>query len=367
MSRDILAEEQLKFEIIRVLSRYFLRQIEDLVRTKTGAFFPVEKIENIELGRRLGKRRELQLATLTVRDAISDRKFSFELAFKFHADQDAAIKEGNGALWLGDVLKNNFKVHTPQLLYLSRESSLLIYEGVQAKEFYDSELGEHEKLLLAGMALPYVHGIFKQRVQVDRYLHLISGVTAGLRMSPDEKTEFNSLFKPFLRHIGISEAGGNCFGDFHPGNIMFQHGGDINASTSNTGNVVVDHTHIFLIDPAFLDNEGNVDRTEDIGTFFSKIASNEWLLNQSFDTSIGQIEQFVKGYNYITQMNGTTLQDYYVDGKPSFDFQIGLGILLDTLYKMKTPGGDFGTKTSTNIEAAKQILTRQPFEAVEPA
>jgi hypothetical protein len=366
MSRDILAEEQLKFEIMRVLSRYFLRQIEDLVRTKTGAFFPVEQIENLELGRRLGKRRELQLATLTVRDAISDRKFNFDLAFKFHANPDAAIKEGNGAFWLGDVLKNNLKVHTPQLLYFSRESSLLVYEGVQAKEFFDSELEEPEKLFLAGMALPYVHGIFRQKVQVDRYLHLISGVTNGLQMSPDEKTELKSLFKPFLRHVGISEAGGNCFGDFHPGNIMFQHFGDANASTSNTGDNTVDQTQIFLIDPAFLDNEGNVDRTEDIGTFFSKIASNEWLLNQSFDTSIRQIEQFVKGYNYITQMNGVTLQDYYVDGKPSFDFQIGLGILLETLYKTKIPGGDLGSKTSTNLEAAKQILARTPFEAVEP-
>jgi hypothetical protein len=367
MSRDILAEEQLKFEIMRVLTRYFLHQIEDLVRTKTGAFFPVERIDNLELGRRLGKRRELQLATLTVRDAISDQKFNFDLAFKFHADHDAAIKEGNGAFWLGDVLKNNLKVHTPQLLYFSRASSLLIYEGVQAKEFFDSELEEPEKLFLAGMALPYVHGIFRQKVQIDRYLHLITGVTEGLRMSPDEKTELKSLFKPFLRHIGISEAGGNCFGDFHPGNIMFQHIGDTNASTSNTGDIVVDQTQIFLIDPAFLDNEGNVDRTEDIGTFFSKIASNEWFLNQSFDTSIRQIEQFVKGYNYITQMNGVILQDYYVDEKPSFDFQIGLGILLDTLYKIKLPGGDLGAKTSTNLEAAKQILARQPFEAVEPA
>lgn len=364
MSRDILAEEQLKFELMRVLSRYFLHQIEDLVRSQTGAFFPIERIENLKLGRRLGKRRELQLASLTVQDAISGREFNFDLAFKFYIDQAAAIKEGNGAFWLGDVLKNNFKVHTPQLLYFSRDSSLLIYEGIQAKEFFDSEIEEPQKLFLAGMALPYVHGLFKQKVEIARYLHLISGVVEGLHVSPDEKTELNSLFKPFLRHVGISEAGGNCFGDFHPGNIMFQQVGDKNALTSNTGDIAVDQTQIFLIDPAFLDNEGKVDRTEDIGTFFSKLASNEWFLNQSFDTSIRQIEQFVKGYNHTTQLNGVALQDYYVDGKPSFDFQIGLGILLDTLYKTNSLGGGFVTKTSSNLEAAKQILAKQPFESV---
>ena len=44
MPADILAEEQLKLELLRVLSRYFLRQLEDLLRSKTGAFFPVAAV-----------------------------------------------------------------------------------------------------------------------------------------------------------------------------------------------------------------------------------------------------------------------------------------------------------------------------------
>ena len=83
MSRDILAEEQLKLELIRVLSKYFLKQIEDLIRNQRGAFFPVEGIHSLELGHRLGRRKELQLMTVTVLDSLQNRKYSVDLAFKF--------------------------------------------------------------------------------------------------------------------------------------------------------------------------------------------------------------------------------------------------------------------------------------------
>jgi hypothetical protein len=152
MSRDILAEEQLKLELVRVLSRFFLGQIENLVRDQTGAFFPVEKIDNLELGRRLGRRKELQLATITVVDSLQNQNFNLDLAFKFHTDPETAIKEGDGAVWLGTLLKNNFKVQTPQLLYFSHDNSLLIYEGLrEPREFFDSELDDPQKLFLAGI------------------------------------------------------------------------------------------------------------------------------------------------------------------------------------------------------------------------
>ncbi|GAH11536.1 unnamed protein product [marine sediment metagenome] len=125
MTRDILAEEQLKVELIRVLSKYFLKNIEDLVRKQVGAFFPIEKIENIVLGKRLGRRKELQLMSVTVIDALQNREFNIDLAFKFLLDSESAAKEGDGAIWLGDILKNNLKVLTPQLLYFSQDNSLL--------------------------------------------------------------------------------------------------------------------------------------------------------------------------------------------------------------------------------------------------
>jgi len=63
MPADILAEEQLKLELLRVLSRHFLRQLENLLRSKTGAFFPVDHLSNLELGKRLGNRKELQMGS----------------------------------------------------------------------------------------------------------------------------------------------------------------------------------------------------------------------------------------------------------------------------------------------------------------
>ena len=93
------------------------------MRKRTGAFFPVEKIESLELGRRLGRRKELQLMTVIVTDSLQNRRFDVDLAFKFLSDTESAMREGNGAVWLGDVLKNNNKIKTPQLLYFSHENS----------------------------------------------------------------------------------------------------------------------------------------------------------------------------------------------------------------------------------------------------
>ncbi|MFX0170641.1 MAG: hypothetical protein ACFE9L_01845 [Candidatus Hodarchaeota archaeon] len=363
MSRDILAEEQLKLELIRVLSRFFLRQIENLVRDQTGAFFPVEKIENLELGRRLGRRKELQLASITVVDSLRNQKFTLDLAFKFHTDPEAAIKEGNGAIWLGNVLQNNMKVHTPQLLYFSQDNSLIIYEGLsEPLEFFDSELDDPQKLFLAGMALPYIHGIFKRKVFVDRYLHLISSVVEGLQIDSADKVELYSLFKPELKRIGLSDAGANCFGDYHPGNIMFQ---EKDILSSNSGDLKIDKTRIYLIDPAFVDRDGNVDRAEDIGTFFSKFAYNDFYLSQSFEKTAPEFELLSKGYNFTIAQNGISLQDYYPEGT-TFDFHIALGILIDSLFKIRIGGvPSHQDRIQTSLKAVKHVLKNHPFETID--
>ncbi|MFX0183990.1 MAG: hypothetical protein ACFE95_12985 [Candidatus Hodarchaeota archaeon] len=363
MSRDILAEEQLKLELIRVLSRFFLGQIENLVRDQTGAFFPVEKIERLELGRRLGRRKELQLATITVVDSLQNQEFNLDLAFKFHTDPEIAIKEGNGAIWLGNLLKNNFKVQTPQLLYFSDDNSLLIYEGLkEPREFFDSELDDPQKLFLAGMALPYIHGIFKRKVFVDRYLHLISSVVDGLKIVSADKIELYSLFKPELRRIGLSDSGASCFGDYHPGNIMFQ---EVDVISSNSGDLKIDKTKIYLIDPAFVDREGNIDRAEDIGTFFSKFAYNDFYLSQAFDKTLSEFELLRKGYDFTIAQNGISLNDYYPEGT-TFDFHIALGILIDTLFKIRSTGiTSYQDRIETSLKAVKYILKNHPFESID--
>ncbi|MFX1505014.1 MAG: hypothetical protein ACFFDC_02765 [Promethearchaeota archaeon] len=360
MTPDILAEEQLKLELIRVLSKFFLNQIEELIRNQTGALFPVEKIENLSLGKRLGRRKELQLMTVEVVDSLQNQRYDVDLAFKFLSDPNTASEEGNGAMWLGEVLKNNVKVQTPQLLYFSHANSLLIYEGLrEPREFFDSELDQPQKFFLAGMALPYVHGIFKHKVIVDRYLHLISEVVKGLNISPGDKNELFSLFKEEFRRIGLSDSGANCFGDYHPGNIMFK---ELQSLTSHTGDLKIDRTEIYLIDPAYLDRGGNIDRAEDIGTFFSKFAYNDYYLTQSFNQTLSDFELICKGYDFTISQNGITLEEYYPEGT-TFDFHIALGILIDTMFKIQDPKFiNPEVRLNTSLKAAKYILKKHPFE-----
>ncbi|PWI49189.1 hypothetical protein CEE45_03375 [Candidatus Heimdallarchaeota archaeon B3_Heim] len=363
MATDILAEEQLKLELLRVLSKYFLRQLENLLRDKTGAFFPVDRLSNLELGRRLGKRKELQLMTVSVCDALHNREFKVDLAFKFHENSDAAIEEANGAAWLEDLLKTNNRLKTAQLLYFSKEHSLLIYEGLSnPTEFFENELDLPQKLFLAGSALPYIHGLFEQKIVVDRYLHLITETLNGLNISPNDRDELNYLFKHPLKQMGLSLAGAHCFGDFHPGNLMFY---ESDTSHANTGDIRIDKTIIYLIDPAFIERDSFVDRAEDVGTFFSKFAYNDFSLTQNFDKTVSDIELFCKGYDYTCSYNGVYFPDYYPEGT-TFDFHIALGILIDSLFKTRlagySPPDSVSPLVQTSIEAAKYILERRPFQ-----
>jgi hypothetical protein len=360
MAVDILAEEQLKLELQRVLSKYFLRQLENLLRDKTGAFFPIDRLSNLDLGKRLGKRKELQLMNVTVVDALQNKKFKVDLAFKFLTDSNEAIKEANGAVWLEELLKNNNRVKTARLLYFSQEYSLLIYEGLsESVEFFENELDLPQKFFLAGSALPYVHGLFKQNVAIDRYLHLITETLNGLNVSANDKGELNSLFKPHLKQIGMSLAGAHSFGDFHPGNLMFR---DSERQLANTGDLRIDKTMIHLIDPAYIDRDNFIDRAEDLGTFFSKFAYNDYSLTQSFEKTVSDVQLFCKGYDYTSSFNGVRFSDYYPEGKTTIDFHIALGILIESLFKSRLAGHSSSSSVVlTSLEAMRYILKKKPF------
>ena len=360
MAVDILAEEQLKLELQRVLSKYFLRQLENLLRDKTGAFFPIDHLSNLELGKRLGKRKELQLMNVTVVDALQNKKFKVDLAFKFLTDANEAIKEANGAVWLEELLKNNNRVKTARLLYFSKEYSLLIYEGLSdSTEFFTNELDLPQKFFLAGSALPYVHGLFKQKVIVDRYLHLITETLNGLNISVNDRDELNSLFKPHLKRIGMSLAGAHSFGDFHPGNLML---GESDRQLMNSGDLKIDHTITYLVDPAYIDRDNFIDRAEDFGTFFTKFAYNEYSQTQSFEKTVSDIQLFCKGYDYTSSFNGVKFADYYPEEITSIDFHIALGILIESLFKSRLAGHSSSSSiVLTSLEAARYILKKQPF------
>ncbi|MHA1331729.1 MAG: hypothetical protein ACTSR2_11685 [Candidatus Hodarchaeales archaeon] len=362
MTSDILGQEQLKIELTRVLSKFFLPHLEELLRIKTGVLHSVKRISEIKLGKRLGRRGELQLVTGVV-CSVNNEEFDVDLAFKFVTDPELSAKEGNGSIWLGDVLKNNIKVHTPQLLYFSHQNSLLIYEGLSdTQEYLESKLDQPQKLFLTGLSLPYIHGIFKNQVFLDRYLHLITSVVDGLHMSPSDRDELYSLFKGGLVRVGKSQAGANCFGDFHPGNIMFK---ETNTISTNTGDLKIDSTEVYLIDPAYIDTQGNVDRTEDIGTFFSKFAYNDYYISESFDRTVDDFEVFLKGYNYTLSNHGLKFNDFYPEGL-TLDFHIGLGILIDTMFKIKIFVADnIQDRVSKSLDATKYVLKNSPFDILD--
>ncbi len=173
------------------------------------------------------------------------------------------------------------------------------------------------------------------------------------------RSTLNSLFKPHLKRIGKSVAGAHSFGDFHPGNLMF---GDSDRQLANTGDLRIDKTIIHLIDPAYIDRDNFIDRSEDLGTFFTKFAYNDYSLTQSFEKTVSDIQLFCKGYDYTSSFNGVKLSDYYPEGKTTIDFHIALGILIESLFKSRLAGHSSSSSVVlTSLEAVKCILKKQPF------
>jgi hypothetical protein len=238
---------------------------------------------------------------------------------------------------------------TPHVIF--EGSALIVMEGVKGFSFRESPLPENEKLRLAGRALCALHGPEKANPATERFRLLPQKVIEALPIEQSQKTALAQLFEEKAKEI-VSQAmrsGACAFGDFHPGNILYE----IQEHRIPT---IVTH----LIDPEFLDRSGTVDRCEDICNFFVTQAVSEDLKKTQ-----DALAAFIAGYNEVLAHYGLGrgLAHYY-ERDPPINFHLAQGILLSILNILGMPLETFGGSEGLSAEVARRLDLSQSLLAI---
>ena len=206
--------------------------------------------------------------------------------------------------------------------------------------FRDSKIPKPQKYRYAGRGLAAFHGVQKNRVWFDKYKLLL---TRSLDVAPIPTERKLELEKHFNRAIPLAErasqhSGCPSFGDFHPGNLIF----DIRV-----GRNPMIQTHI--IDPEFLDISSEHDRLEDICNFFAVEAVDQYRIDRTLTKLAMNIKSFLAGYKEILAHNQGNFTDFYSKSYIPINFHLALMILMSIL-NIQHMGDIFGGESGIQKE-----------------
>lgn len=297
------------------------------------------QVQSIEIRGQLGRGRQLHLVEVPF---SSDCGFhQARLFIKTFREKDKGFQEAQGAQKLAELLADDPYVKTPQMLYFSQEHNILVYEGLYATTFDDwGDLTEDEKFFLTGLSLPRLHGSTIKELDLQRYYLLLERTMDRLgsllgNCENDYSDQIPELRKKLVDEVEgklfYAHGGGRSFGDFHSGNIMFE----VSQTQLRDTNTRSDWIIVYLLDPEFIETgqgADQIDRFEDVATFFAKRALNEFVEKKSLTQLTKDLRWFLRGYNFIFQeLTGLHLHQLYPKGV-SLEFHMCMGLLYDMLY-----------------------------------
>ncbi|MHA2297621.1 MAG: phosphotransferase [Candidatus Hodarchaeales archaeon] len=209
---------------------------------------------------------------------------------------------------------------------LCQEDDLLVYEGIEGDNYYQSNLNLDRKLFLAGKALAAFHGPRIAKIDQERY-QIVLEATLKMLPVPDERREkLRSHGWILINEILNGFTGATGYGDYHEGNVMFDEAGE----------------KVYLIDPEFKESEIAACRFEDIGTFF--LSQGLRLVQTIKKLPLeGVFDKFLAGYeSYLSQFGNGMNQ--MIGGKnriyAAFFFHLGISSLLEALYNLRKAKGE---------------------------
>ncbi|MFW9914477.1 MAG: phosphotransferase family protein [Candidatus Thorarchaeota archaeon] len=242
---------------------------------------------------------------------------------------------------------------TPQVIFQGSEG-LIVMEGVKGASFRESPIPPSEKLRLAGRTLCALHGSEDAEPAIERLRLLPQKVIEGIPIEQTKKTELAQLFEEKGAEIAaqMMRSGACAFGDFHPGNILYE-------VQEHRIPVIITH----LIDPEFLDTSKTVDRCEDICNFFVTQAVSEDLKHTQ-----DALSAFMAGYNEVLAHYGfgRGLAHFY-EKSPPINFHLAQGVLLSILNILGMPPETFGgsqglqTEIERRVRLSQELLTSEPI------
>ncbi|MHA2270643.1 MAG: phosphotransferase family protein [Candidatus Hodarchaeales archaeon] len=241
---------------------------------------------------------------------------------------------------------------TPHVIFQGSEG-LIVMEGVKGSSFRESPIPPTEKLRLAGRALCALHGSEKAEPGIERLRLLPQEVVKAIPIDQSKKDELAQLFEEKAAEIAAQtmRSGACAFGDFHPGNILYE-------VQEHRIPVIISH----LIDPEFLDTSKTVDRCEDICNFFVTQAVSEDLKKTQ-----NALSAFMAGYNEVLAHYGfgRGLAHFY-ERSPPVNFHLAQGILLSILNIHGMPLETFGGSEGLQIEIERRVNLSQELLMADP-
>ena len=356
-----ILDKKLK-EAFFVIANQFSSYFQEVVYRAEGIRPKTIKVQSLDPTGRAGRNRKLHLI-----DVVFSSDLGFHRArlfIKVFESVDKVLSEANGALQLQEWLVGLTDIKTPRLLYYSKDYQILVYEGLFAEDLENSDLALEEKYFISGLALSRIHGSNLKEVDIQRYYLLVDQlINQLLAIQVPERTIIpfrDSIVEEIEKKLYYSYAGSRSFGDYHPGNIMVSK----NAIRQRNTGRPSDFMEIHLIDPEFVERDDRIDRMEDVGNYFAKIALEDYVQTGGLAKTLSFVKLFFAGYNTVFDNKNITLEGLYPSGT-TLELQIILSILFDLLF-ISRQENEMGSEwvlraRETRIEFINKLLARKPF------
>jgi len=348
-----LTQERIQLVLMRIIegfSDYFVTHLKNTYN-KTPSNI---EVKNISVEKKFGLT-GIHLVKVSLDSDVGEDDAS--IAVKIYDKNDLALDIVKRINTLDTILKeyNKLGISSASVIFFS--GSVIIMEGIRGDIFRDSKIPKPQKYRYAGRALASFHGVKKSRVWFDKYKLLLSRSLEAIPVTPEVKQNLNSAFTRVLPMAEQASqfSGGPSFGDFHPGNLIF----DIRVGRNPM-------IQTYLIDPEFLDSSDEHDRLEDICNFFAVEAVDLYRMDKSLVKLRMNIKSFLAGYKEILAHNQSDLEDYYTGTYIPINFHLALMILMSIL-NIQTMGDLFGGEAGIKKEVElrcnliQKLLTDNSF------
>ncbi|MHA2174580.1 MAG: hypothetical protein ACXACP_14070 [Candidatus Hodarchaeales archaeon] len=348
-----MGQERIQVVLMRIIegfSDYFVSQLE-----KTYHETPQNiEVKNISVEKKIGAT-GIHLVKVRLDSDLGPDNAS--IAVKIYDKTEFALEVVKNINLLEKRIIDYSKLGIASASVIFFSGSVIIMEGLQGDSFRNSKIPKPQKYRYAGKSLAAFHGGEKNPVWFDKYKLLLKRSLESIPVPDDKRTHLNNLFQQMLPEAEKASLNSGCpsFGDFHPGNLIF----DIRV-----GQNPMIQTH--LIDPEFLDISSEHDRLEDICNFFAVEAVDTFRMEKSLTKLKMNIKAFLAGYKEILAYKQLNINDYYSKGLIPVNFHLALMILMSIL-NIQNMGDLFGGESgiqkevSLRCELIEQLLKDSSF------
>jgi hypothetical protein len=333
-----LNQERMQIVLMRIIEGFSDYFISHLKKTYNQTPTSID-VKNITVEKKFGST-GIHLVKVSLDSDVGEDEAS--IAVKIYDEKDLALDIVKRINTLDRRLEDYIKLGISSAPVIFFSGSVIIMEGIRGEIFRNSKIPKPQKYRYAGRALAAFHGVKKNRVWFDKYKLLLTRSLDAIPVSSETKKNLNSAFSRVLPLAEQASQFSGCpsFGDFHPGNLIF----DVRVGRNPM-------IQTYLIDPEFLDSSDEHDRLEDICNFFAVEAVDLYRMDNSLVKLRMNIKSFLSGYKEILAYNQCNLEDFFTGTYIPVNFHLALMILMSIL-NIQSMGDLFGGEAGIIKEVA---------------